>query len=95
MVYYNYLRDYSFEEGGSAWTVTDLGHANELYVEEKKTDSLTGTKHMHFWSAARDSVEFTVEQAVEEVELSLDGALPGEGGDIAVSAAEETEPGKE
>ena len=67
MVYYNYLRDYSFEEGGGAWTVTDLGHANELYVEEKKTDSLTGTKHMHFWSAARDSVEFTVEQAVEDL----------------------------
>ena len=64
MVYYNYLENYSFEEGDKGWTVTDLAHADELYVEDKKTDSLTGTKHMHFWSAARDSVEFTVEQTV-------------------------------
>ncbi len=67
MVEYNYLTDYSFEEGGAAWTVTDLGHADELYVEDKLTDSLTGSKHMHFWSAARGSVEFTVEQTVTDL----------------------------
>lgn len=67
MVDYNYIQDYSFEEGGSAWTVTDLKKADQLYVEDKKTDSLTGTKHLHFWSAAQDSVEFTVEQAVEDL----------------------------
>ena len=65
MVYYNYLENNSFEEGDRAWTFTDLAHADELYVEDKKTDSLTGTKHAHFWSAARDSVEFTLEQRVE------------------------------
>ncbi|MDO5326814.1 MAG: glycosyl hydrolase 53 family protein [Clostridia bacterium] len=65
MVEYNYLRDYSFEEGGEGWVFTDLKKANELYIEDKKTDSLTGTKHAHFWSAARDSVEFTLEQSVE------------------------------
>ncbi len=64
MVEYNYLTDYSFEEGGNGWTWTDLAKADELYVEDKVTDSLTGTKHMHFWSAARNSVEFTLEQTV-------------------------------
>ena len=67
MVEYNYLRDYSFEEGGEGWVFTDLKKANELYIEDKKTDSLTGTKHAHFWSAARDSVEFTLEQQVENL----------------------------
>ena len=64
MIEYNYLEDYSFEEGGSAWVITDLKKADELYIEDKKNDSLTGSKHMHFWSAARDSVEFTLEQTV-------------------------------
>ena len=67
MVDYNYLTDYSFEEGGTGWTWTDLGKADELYVEDKLTDSLTGSKHMHFWSAARNSVEFTLEQTVTEL----------------------------
>ena len=67
MVDYNYLQDYSFEDGGRGWVFTDLKHADELHVEDKKTDSLTGTKHMHFWSAARDSVEFTLEQTVTDL----------------------------
>ena len=67
MIEYNYLRDCSFEEGGEAWTVTDLRNADELWVEDKKTDSLTGSRHMHFWSAARDSVEFTLEQTVPDL----------------------------
>ncbi len=67
MIEYNYLQDYSFEDGGAGWSCTDLKKADELYVEDKKTDSLTGTKHMHFWSAAQDSVEFTVEQAVPDL----------------------------
>ncbi len=62
MVEYNFLDDYSFEDGGSAWTVTEYGNADELYVEDKATDSLTGTKHMHFWSGKTDSVEFSLEQ---------------------------------
>ncbi len=64
MIEYNYLEDYSFEEGGAAWAVTDLGKTDQLYVEEKQTDSLTGSRHLHFWSAAKDSVEFTAEQTV-------------------------------
>ncbi len=62
MVEYNYLTDYSFEDGGEGWVVTPLREGDQLYVEDKQTDSLTGTKHLHFWSAGRDRVEFTAEQ---------------------------------
>ena len=67
MIRYNYLQDYSFEEESGAWVFTDLGKADELYVEDKKTDSLTGSKHAHFWSAAQGSVEFTLEQTVKDL----------------------------
>ncbi len=67
MIEYNFLRDYSFEEDHGAWVFTDLKKADELYIEDKKTDSLTGSKHAHFWSAARDSVEFTLEQTVPDL----------------------------
>ena len=63
----NLLQNYSFEDGDAGWTVTDLAGADEIYVEDKASDSLTGTKHMHFWSAAANSVEFTVEQTVEDL----------------------------
>ena len=67
MVKYNFLKDYSFEDGGEGWVITDLRNADQLYVEDKKTDSLTGSKHMHFWSAAQDSVEFTLEQTLPDL----------------------------
>ena len=67
MVLYNYLEDYSFEEASDAWVFTDLGKADELYVEDKKNDSLTGSKHGHFWSAAKNSVAFTLEQTVKDL----------------------------
>ena len=67
MVEYNYLKNYSFEEGDTAWVFTDLKHADELYVEDKKTDSLTGSKHAHFWSAGKDTVEFTLEQEIRDL----------------------------
>lgn len=67
MVEYNFLTDYSFEEGGNAWTATANGEMNELYVEDKKTDSLTGSFHYHFWSAAQDTVDFDLEQEVKEL----------------------------
>ena len=66
---FNYLTNYSFETGDlMGWTLTDLAKADQLYVEEKLTDSLSGSWHMHFWSAAVDSVEFRLEQAVENLE---------------------------
>ena len=64
---YNYLKNYSFEEGDAGWTITDLKKADQIYIEDKVTDSLTGAKHLHFWSAARNSVEFTAEQKVESI----------------------------
>ncbi|MBR2660205.1 MAG: glycosyl hydrolase 53 family protein [Clostridia bacterium] len=82
MVDYNYLQDYSFEDGGRGWIFTDLKKADELYVEDKKTDSRTGSKHAHFWSAARDSVEFTLEQTVTDLpEGKFRFALSVMGGD--------------
>ena len=68
MVEYNFLQNDSFETLDlTGWTVTDLGGADELYVEEKATDSLTGVGHMHFWSAKANSVEFTLEQELRDL----------------------------
>ncbi len=67
MIEYNYLTDYSFEEGGKDWVFFDIKKADELYVEEKKSDSLTGNRHAHFWSAEKNSVEFTLEQTKEDL----------------------------
>lgn len=68
MVEFNFLDDYSFESGGlSSWKLNDLGGAKELYVEKKATDSLTGEYHMHFWSDAKNSVEFTLEQDAHDL----------------------------
>lgn len=65
MVEYNFLKNWSFEEGESGWTSTALKSFDELKVEDKVTDSLTGEKHYHFWGANANSVEFTLEQNVE------------------------------
>lgn len=67
MVEYNFLEDYSFEEGSDAWTAIANGEMNELFVEDKKTDSLTGSFHYHFWSAEQNSVDFNLEQEVKEL----------------------------
>jgi len=54
-----------FETGDlTGWTLTELGDAEQLYVENKALDSLDGTWHMHFWSPRADSVEFRLEQSV-------------------------------
>ena len=71
MIEFNYLENYSFEDNtsGDPWKVEVLSGKtiNELFVEDKQTDSLTGTKHYHFWSSTNSSVEFTLEQKVENV----------------------------
>ena len=80
----NYLKDYSFEENSGLWVFTNLKQTQELYVEDKIQDSLTGTKHGHFWSAARDSVEFTLEQTVPDLpEGRFRFSLSVMGGDCA------------
>ena len=67
MVEYNYLENWSFEEGEAGWTATAIGNFDELKVEDKITDSLTGTCHYHFWGASANTVEFTLEQEVEDL----------------------------
>ncbi len=68
VIEFNYLENDSFEMGDlTGWNLTELGKCNELYVENKVTDSLTGSFHMHFWSEKQDSVEFTLEQEVKNL----------------------------
>ena len=67
MIEFNFLKDYSFEESSDAWVVTSSGKMNELYVEDKATDSMTGAKHYHFWSAEKNTVKFDLEQEVKDL----------------------------
>ena len=67
MVNYNFLQNGSFEEGEAGWTATALKSFDELKVEDKITDSLTGNMHYHFWGAGSGVVEFTLEQEVKEL----------------------------
>ena len=67
MVEYNFLQNWSFEDGDAAWSATAIKSFDELHVEDKVTDSLTGTKHYHFWGAGTDVVEFTLEQEVKNL----------------------------
>ena len=73
MIEYNFLNNYSFEEDSngthipSGWEVIDNGSENELYVEIKSTDSLSGQGHYHFWSAAKNSVNFDLQQTMTDL----------------------------
>ena len=67
MVEYNYLENWSFEDGDVAWKAIAIKKFDELYVEDKLTDSITGSKHYHFWGAGKDCVEFTLEQEVKDL----------------------------
>jgi arabinogalactan endo-1,4-beta-galactosidase len=64
MVEYNFLQNWSFEDDleGTGWVATPVGKIDELHVEDKVSDSMTGTKHYHFWSSG--TVEFNLEQTV-------------------------------
>ncbi len=85
MVEYNYLENWSFEDGESGWTATKLKSFDQLYVEDKSTDSVTGTKHYHFWGSGANSVEFTLEQRLDDLpagvynySISIMGGAGGE-----------------
>ena len=68
MVNFNYLKNYGFEDGAlDPWQTEDRGGADQLYVEEKITDSKNGAYHMHFWSAKKDSVDFSLFQEVKDL----------------------------
>jgi arabinogalactan endo-1,4-beta-galactosidase len=70
MVEFNFLQNYSFEDDttGTGWTANALSTIDELYVENKVTDSLTGNNHYHYWASAGRTVEFTLEQEVTGLE---------------------------
>ena len=88
---FNYLKNYSFETGDlSGWVLTDLAHAEQLYVEDKISDSLTGSFHMHFWSPDAASVKFTLEQEVTGLSSGIYkygiSIMGGDAGDAEVYA---------
>lgn len=68
MINFNYLKNFGFEDGVlDPWQTEDRGGADQLYIEDKITDSLNGTYHMHFWSAKKDSVDFSLFQEVSDL----------------------------
>ncbi len=68
MVNFNYLKNFGFEDGvPDPWKTEDRGGADQLYIEDKITDSLNGSYHMHFWSAKKDSVDFSLYQEVKDL----------------------------
>lgn len=90
MVHYNFLTNGSFEEGDTGWTATKLKNFDQLNIEEKVSDSLTGTGHYHFWGASANSVEFTLEQEVTELTAGLYdysiSIMGGDGGETEIYA---------
>lgn len=90
MVEYNYLENWSFEDGEAGWTATALKSFDELKVEDKVTDSLTGEKHYHFWGASANVVEFTLEQKLADIpageyDYSI-AIMGGDGGETEIYA---------
>jgi arabinogalactan endo-1,4-beta-galactosidase len=68
MIHFNYLKNFGFEDGVlEPGQIEDRGGADQLYVENKITDSLNGTYHMHFWSAKKGSVDFSLYQEVNDL----------------------------
>ena len=88
MVEYNFLVNGSFEDdlAGTGWKTSYPKKLNELKVMDKVGDSLTGTKHFHFWSA--EDVEFNLEQEVGGLESGkYKYALSTMGGDMGTYTA--------
>ena len=68
MVNFNHLKNFGFEDGVlEPWQTEDRGGADQLYVEDKLTDSKNGTYHMHFWSAGKNTVDFSLYQEVKDL----------------------------
>ncbi|MBQ9037715.1 MAG: glycosyl hydrolase 53 family protein [Erysipelotrichaceae bacterium] len=68
MIKFNFLDNPYFDTGDMGkWKVIDNGKADELYIEKKSTDSLSGEYHFHFCSAMANSVNFDLEQDVENL----------------------------
>lgn len=84
MVERNYIDNYSFEDDDiSMWKVDNLSNVDELYVLDKSTDALTGSKSFHFWSESE--VAFTLEQTVTGLAPGIyNFSLSIQGGDAEV-----------
>ncbi len=68
MVKFNFLQNFGFEDGVlEPWQTEDRGGADQLYVEEKLTDSKNGAFHMHFWSEKNNTVDFSLFQEVRDL----------------------------
>ena len=90
MVEYNFLKNWSFEDDtlGTGWDVTAIKTFDELCVENKVTDSLTGNNHYHFWGAGTDSVEFTLEQTLTDLKAGkYKYSISTMGGDVGTYEA--------
>ena len=90
MVEYNFLENWSFEDGEAGWTAIAIGKFDELKIEDKVTDSMTGTKHYHFWGANANTVEFTLEQEVKNLKSGkynyAISVMGGDGGETEIYA---------
>lgn len=65
----NYVENYSFEdEDESMWKITNIDDVtSEIYIIDKQSDAVTGSKSLHFYSASDEGVNFTVEQEVKNL----------------------------
>lgn len=92
MIEANYLANYSFEDDdeGTGWLINAKKTCNELYVENKQTDSMTGTKHYHFWAGSANAVDFELEQEVANMPAGkfkfAISIMGGDGGDMDIYA---------
>ena len=77
MVEFNYLTNYSFEDNANGtkkptgWTVTEKGNANELYVSDQVVNALTGNNTFHFWGSSANSVNFDIEQEINNLAAGI------------------------
>ena len=68
----NYVVNGSFEESDRGmWRAIDYAACGELYAEEKKVDSLTGSWHWHFYSAQPNTVNFDLEQDILDLPAGI------------------------
>lgn len=65
----NYVENYSFEdEDESMWKITNIDDVtSEIYIIDKQSDAVTGSKSLHFYSTSDEGVNFTVEQEVKNL----------------------------
>ena len=61
---YNYVQNYSFEDGLSPWQVT-VDKGDKTYIKITNENPQTGKGVFHFWDSQNTGVKFHVEQTVD------------------------------